>query len=172
MTWLKIEDDHDMLWVDDDAHAMHMINATITLGCYKIFVLPSSKLFAGSPKLRECFFQGKGNNAKINHNGTNEQNKRNNIGIIKYVHPLFCLSCFQVNKSRGQLFLKGGRMMWPYQGNQHSSKHSRWKLNIIPNHLGFHIQGYYLVYMIIDSNTLLSWNKKIAILSQHYKPMC
>jgi len=37
--------------------------------------------------------------------------------------------------------------------------------------LGFHIQGYYLVYMIIDSNTLLSWDKKIAMLSQHYKPM-
>jgi len=35
MTWLKIDDDQGMLWVDDDdAHAMHMINATITLGCY------------------------------------------------------------------------------------------------------------------------------------------
>ena len=34
MTCLKIDDDHDMLWVDDDAHAMHMIDATITLGCY------------------------------------------------------------------------------------------------------------------------------------------
>ena len=34
MTWLKIDDDHDMLGVDDDAYAMHMINATITLGCY------------------------------------------------------------------------------------------------------------------------------------------
>ena len=36
MTWLKIDDDHDMLWVDDDAYAMHMINATITLGCYNM----------------------------------------------------------------------------------------------------------------------------------------
>ena len=36
MTWLKIDDDHDMLWVDDDAHAMHMIYATITLGCYRL----------------------------------------------------------------------------------------------------------------------------------------
>ena len=34
MTWLKRYDDHDMFGVDDDAHAMHMIDATITLGCY------------------------------------------------------------------------------------------------------------------------------------------
>jgi len=33
------------------------------------------------------------------------------IGIIKHINPLFCLSYFQVNKSHGRLFLKGGRMM-------------------------------------------------------------
>ena len=42
------------------------------------------------------------------------------IGIIKYIHPLFCLSYFQANKSRGRLFLKGGRMMRP----------STWAINI------------------------------------------
>ena len=47
------------------------------IGFEEIFVLPSSKLFAGSPKLREWFLHGKGNNAKIIKNETNEQNKRN-----------------------------------------------------------------------------------------------
>jgi hypothetical protein len=63
------------------------------IGLKEIFVLPSSKLFAGSPKLRECFLLGKGNNVNMNHKGTNKQNM--------YIHPLFCLGCFQVNKSRG-----------------------------------------------------------------------
>jgi len=71
------------------------------LGLEENFVLPSSKLFAGSPKLRKCFLHGKGNNAKIIHNGTKNKTKGMIIGIIKYIHPLFCLSCFQVNKSRG-----------------------------------------------------------------------
>jgi hypothetical protein len=45
------------------------------IGLKEIFVLPSSKLFAGSPKLRECFLLGKGNNVNMNHKGTNKQNK-------------------------------------------------------------------------------------------------
>ena len=43
MTWLKIDDDHDMLWVDDNAYAMHMIYATITLGCYNSILSSDAK---------------------------------------------------------------------------------------------------------------------------------
>ena len=56
------------------------------IGLDEIFVLPFSKLFVGSPKLRECFLRGKGNNVKIIHNGTNEQNKRNDYWNYQ-VHP-------------------------------------------------------------------------------------
>ena len=45
------------------------------IGLEEIFVLPSSKLFAGSSKLRECFLLGQENNVNMNHEGTNEQNK-------------------------------------------------------------------------------------------------
>jgi len=58
MTWLKRDDDHDMFGVDDDAHAMHMIDATITLGCYKIslahmLVIVASKLLLVSGGVEE-----------------------------------------------------------------------------------------------------------------------
>ena len=62
-------------------------NMNQMIGLEEIFVLPSSKLFIGSPTLRECFFLGKGNNVKMNHKkGTNEQNKIKDYWNC-HVHP-------------------------------------------------------------------------------------
>jgi len=77
------------------------------IGLEEIFVLSSSKLFAGSPKLRECFLHGKGNNAKIIHNGTNEQNKRNHYWNNQ-VHPPSILSkLFSGKQKSWKTFLEG-----------------------------------------------------------------
>ena len=45
------------------------------IGLEEIFVLPSSKLFVGSPKLREYSLLEKGNNVNMNCKETNEQNE-------------------------------------------------------------------------------------------------
>ena len=50
-------------------------NMNQMIGLKEIFVLPSSMLFADSPKLRECFLLGRGNNENMNHKGTNKQIK-------------------------------------------------------------------------------------------------
>ena len=61
-------------------------NMNQMIGLEEIFVLPSSKLFAGSPKLRECFLLEKENNMNINCKETNEQNKIKHYWNY-HVHP-------------------------------------------------------------------------------------
>ena len=78
------------------------------IGLEEIFVLPSSKLFAGSPKLRECFLHDKGNNVKIIHNGTNEQNKRNDYWNYQVHAVLSILSkLFSGKQKSWTTFLEG-----------------------------------------------------------------
>jgi hypothetical protein len=50
-------------------------NMNQMIGLVEFFVFPSSKLFAGSPKLRECLLHGEGNKLTMSRNGTNEQKK-------------------------------------------------------------------------------------------------
>ena len=99
-------------------------NMNQMIGLEEIFVLPSSKLFVGSPKLREYFLHGKGNIAKIIQNEINEQNKRNDYWNYQ-VHPPSILSKLFSGKQKSWTTFLEERMMRPYQGNQHSSIHSR-----------------------------------------------
>ena len=57
------------------------------LCCMKeILVLPSSKLFAGSPKLKDHFVIGEGNNVNTNCKEANEHNKIHDYWTY-HVHP-------------------------------------------------------------------------------------
>jgi len=103
-------------------------NMNQMIGLKEILVLPSSKLFVGSPKLRECFLLEKGNNVNMNHKGTNEQKIKDYWNC--HVHPPSVLSRLFLGKQKlWMTFLKGRGMMRPCQGHQHSpivlSIHSR-----------------------------------------------
>jgi hypothetical protein len=58
-----------------DIAKMKYVNINQMIGLKEIFVLPSSKLFAGWPKFRDCFLLGKGNNVIMNCKETNGQNQ-------------------------------------------------------------------------------------------------
>jgi len=82
-------------------------NMNQMIGLKEIFVLPSSKLFAGSPKLRECFLLGKGNNVNMNHKETNEQTKIKDYWNY-HVHPPSVLPrLFSGKQKSWTTFLKG-----------------------------------------------------------------
>jgi len=90
-----------------DLARMKYNNMNQMIGLEENFVLPSSKLFAGSSKLRECFLLGKGNNMNMNHEGTNEQNKIKDYWNY-HVHPSSVLSSMFLGKQKlGTTFLKG-----------------------------------------------------------------
>ena len=74
-------------------------NMNQMIGLKEIFVLPSSKLFVGSPKLRECLLHGKGNNVNMSRNGTNEQNKINDYWNY-HVQPPSILSRLFLGKQK------------------------------------------------------------------------
>jgi len=82
-----------------DLARMKYDNMNQMIGLEEIFVLPSSKLFAGSSKLRECFLLGKGNNMNMNHEGTNEQNKIKDYWNY-HVHPSSVLSSMFLGKQK------------------------------------------------------------------------
>jgi hypothetical protein len=90
-----------------DLVKMKYHNMNQMIGLKEIFVLPSSKLFASWPTLRECFKCGKGNNWTINYNGTSGQNKMKDYCNYR-VHPPSVLSrLFPGKQKSGTTFLQG-----------------------------------------------------------------
>jgi hypothetical protein len=90
-----------------DLVKMKYDNMNQMIGLKEIFVLPSSKLFASWPTLRECFKCGKGNNWTINYNGTSGQNKMKDYCNYR-VHPPSVLSrLFPGKQKSGTTFLQG-----------------------------------------------------------------
>ena len=54
-----------------------------------------------------------------------------------YMHPLFCLGCFWINKSHGRLFLKGGDETVPRTSTLIDSSKHRCKVKAILNFKSF-----------------------------------
>jgi hypothetical protein len=69
-----------------DLAKMKYDNMNQMIGLKEIFVLPSTKLFVGSPMLKENFLHGKWINVNLNYRAANGQNEIKDYWIY-HVHP-------------------------------------------------------------------------------------